>query len=67
MDVSLCWRVACDRPFDSGYPRMAERLGAAHLEQADLALSRSGEVIFVVTPIRPGSDPRHRGGVVYTV
>ncbi len=45
----------------------AERLGAAHLEQADLALSRSGEVILIVTPIRPGSDPKHQGCIVYTV
>ncbi len=45
----------------------AERLDAAHLEQADLALSRSGEVILIVTPIRPASDPKHQGCVVYTV
>jgi hypothetical protein len=45
----------------------AERLGAAHLDQTDLAVSRSGEVILIVTPIRQGSGPKHQGCMVYSV
>jgi len=42
-------------------------LGATRIEQADLAVSRSGAVLLIATPIVSGGTPEHLGCVVFHV
>ena len=45
----------------------ARNLGADRLEQADLATSRTGDILLLLTPINSGEDPEHQGCVVFEV
>jgi hypothetical protein len=45
----------------------AARLNADRLEQADLSISSTGQVLLIVTPINTNADPAHQGCVVFEV
>ena len=43
----------------------AADLGATRIEQADIALSRTGRILLIATPIQTGGTPEHLGCVVF--
>ena len=45
----------------------AAGLGATRIEQADIALSRTGHVLLVATPIQTGGTPEHLGCVAFEI
>ena len=45
----------------------AADLGATRIEQADIALSRTGRILLIATPILTGGTPEHLGCVVFQI
>jgi hypothetical protein len=45
----------------------AVHLSATRIEQADIALSRTGHVLLIATPIDGGATPEHLGCVVFEI
>jgi hypothetical protein len=45
----------------------ATALGANRIEQADIALSRTGHVLLIATPIKSSGTPEHLGCVVFEI